>query len=108
MKIPGRWNIQSVMSKAMMGLVLAAMIGSMDVVPAIAKEGHDRKEKKDDRRYESRGRGHAYGRDRNRRVYRTNVYSERVYAPTPVFITPPPPPPPPGISIFFPPLFIRP
>jgi hypothetical protein len=76
----------------MMGLVLAGMIGSIDVVPAFA----------DDRRhgnvrYEQRG--HGYDRDRyDRRYYRPYGYSERVYAP----------PPPPGIGIFFPPVYIRP
>lgn len=104
MKTSSRWSFKSIMGKVMMGLVLAAMIGSMDVVPAIARDNdHDRMERRDNGRYEKRGRGHE--RDRYRREYRTYGYRERVYAPPPVFIAPPPPP---GIGIFFPPVFIRP
>ena len=84
----------------MMGLVLAAMIGSIDVAPALGKDGHER--------YEKRGRGHDRGRYvyvQGRRVYRPYGYRERVYVSPPVIYAPPPPP---GISIFFPPIFIRP
>jgi hypothetical protein len=91
----------------MLGLVLAAMIGSMDVAPALGDDGHDRRRRHDNHRYEHRGRGHD--RDRHvqrRRVYRTTVYREQVYyAPPPVIYEPPPPP---GISIFFPSITIRP
>lgn len=87
-----------------MGLVLAAMIGSMDVAPALADNDHGRRGKHDKGRYE---RGHVrdrhdYGR---RRVYQTYGYRERVYVPPPVVYEPPPPP---GISFFFPPIVIRP
>lgn len=96
----------------MLGLVLAAMIGSMDVAPALCEDGHDRGERHDNGRYEKRGRGHdrderGYGRDRHwrgRREYRPYGYRERVYVPPPVIYEPPPPP---GISIFLPPLHIR-
>ena len=84
-----------------MGLVLAGMIGSIDVVPAIARDDHGRMERRDNRRYENRGRGH----DRDRRVYRTYGYRERVYVAPPVYIAPPPPP---GLSIFLPPIIFRP
>jgi len=85
----------------MLGLVLATMIGSMEVAPALAKDDHKRMEKHDNGRNEHRGRG--YDRDR-RRVYRPDGYRERVYVPPPVVYEPPSPP---GISIFFPPLFIH-
>ena len=77
-----------------MGFVLAAMIGSINVAPAFAKD--DRKH--DNRRYQRVD--HRYDHDRyvhDRRNYRHYGYSERVYAPAPS----------PGISIFFPPVFIR-
>lgn len=103
MKTSSRWSVKSITGKVMLGLVLAAMIGSLDVVPAIARDDHDRMERRDDnRRYENRGRGNE--RDRYRREHRAYGYRERGYAPPPVFIAPPPPP---GIGIFFPPIFIR-
>jgi hypothetical protein len=88
----------------MMGLVVAVMVGSMDVAPAIAKDkggqgrGH----------YENRGRGFARGNyEHGRHVYHPYGYSETVYAP-PQVIYAQPLPPPPGIGVFFPPIFIRP
>ena len=95
-----------------MVLVLAAMVGSMDVAPAVAKDDHKHMGKHDNGRYEHRGRG--YDRDRyghrgyyyarGKRVYRPYGYSERVYLPPPVYYEPAPPP---GIGIFFPPIFIH-
>ena len=81
-----------------MGLVLAAMIGSIDVAPAVGADRHDKG------RYEKRGRGY------NKPVYRPYGYHygyrERVYYPSPRVIYAPPPPP--GIRVFFPPVFIHP
>ncbi len=100
MKTSNIWNFRSIVGKIMMGLVLASMIGSIDVVPALSKDnrmGHD------NRRYENRGRGYEHGR-----VYRPYGYyghRERVYYPPPPVVYAPPPPP--GIGIFFPPFFIR-
>jgi len=114
MKKASRWNFWSIGGKIMMGLVLAAMIGSMDVAPAFARDNqgrggeHDRGRGRgyDRGRYDYRGRGHDRGRYRHdRRVYRSYGYSERVYVPPPVIYEPPPPP---GIGIFFPPIIIRP
>lgn len=95
-----------------MGLVLAAMIGSINVVPASARDdrgdrgfenrGHG--QERDHRGYDNRRRGH-YDRDhRGRRVYRSYGYQERVYLPPPVVFEPPSPP---GISVFFPPIIFR-
>ena len=106
MKASSRWNFRSIVGKIMMGLVLAAMIGSIDVGPAFGKDDHKRMGKHDKGRYEQRGRG--YDRDRyvqGRRVYRPYDYREQVYAPPPVIYAPLPPV---GISIFFPPIFIHP
>jgi hypothetical protein len=108
MKRSGTWNYKMLAVKAMLGLVLTIMVGSINVVPSFADDDR-RMEKRDKGRYEQRGR--AY--DRDRRVYRSYGYRdrdgyynrrERVYPPPPVVIAPPPPP---GIGIFFPPLFIR-
>ena len=99
--------------KIMMGLVLAAMIGSIDVMPAFGKDDHKRMGKHDNRYepskrvYHRDDRGREYYRDRHgKRFYRSYGYSERVYVPPPPVVYAPPPPP--GISIFFPPIFIHP
>jgi hypothetical protein len=101
MKTSRRWNFRSIVSKSMLGLVLAVMTGSLDVSPSFADD-HGRGEGRDNVRYENRGRGHE--RDRNRREYRSSGYRERVYVPPPVVYAPAPAP---GIGIFFPPIFIR-
>jgi hypothetical protein len=95
MKTSSTWNFRSIVGKLMMVLVLAAMIGSIDVAPAIGADYRH-----DSGRYEKRG--HAYGH--NKRVYQPYGYRERVYVAPPVVYAPPRPP---GISIFFPPIFIR-
>jgi hypothetical protein len=108
MKAASRWNFRSIAGKIMMGLVFVAMIGSMDVAPALGKDDQRRMGKHDNGRYEHRGRGNDRGHyvyERGRRVYRPYGYGERVYVPPPVIYAPPPPP---GISIFFPPIFIHP
>jgi hypothetical protein len=117
MKTSNTWNFRSIVGKIMMGLVLTAMVGSIDVVPALSKDDYRRTGKHDNGRYDQRGRG--YDNDRyvhGRRVYRhrRHGYRGRVYVSPPAIYVPLPPPvifappPPPGISIFFPPLFIRP
>jgi hypothetical protein len=95
MKTSKTGNFRSIVGKVMMGLVLAAMIGSIDVAAALGKDDHRRMGKHDKGRYEHRGRGY----ERNR-----YVQGRRVYVPPRVIYEPPPPP---GISIFFPPIFIR-
>jgi hypothetical protein len=95
MKTSSTWNFRSIVGKLMMVLVLAAMIGSINVAPALGADYRH-----DSGRYEKRG--HAYGH--NKPVYRPYGYRERVYVAPPVVYAPPRPP---GISIFFPPVFIR-
>ncbi len=100
------------------GLVLAIIIGGMDVVPALADGDHDRWRGNDNGRYENRERGYGheryehrgrgwYDRDRyenrGRRWY-GHGYRGRGYGPPAVYA----PPPPPGIGILFPPIFIHP
>jgi uncharacterized membrane protein len=118
MKKASRWNFWSIGGKIMMVFVLAAMIGSMDVAPAFARDNHgrggghdgDRGRGYDRGRYDHRGRGYYRGGYRHgRRVYRSYGYGygygERIYVPPPVIYEPPPPP---GIGIFFPPIIIHP
>lgn len=104
MKTPSTWNFRSVVGKIVMGLALAAMIGSIEVAPALAQDDHRRMERHDERhdhgRYEHRGRGY----DRNRYVHGRRDYEPYGYAPPPVIYVPPPQP---GITIFFPPVIIR-
>lgn len=98
-------SFRSMAGRIMMGFALAAMIGSIDVAPAIAK---DKGGRHDNGRYEHKDRGHDRGHyvyERGRRVYRPYGYTERVYVSPPVIYAPPPPP---GISIFFPPILIHP
>jgi hypothetical protein len=90
------------MGKIVLGLVIAFMIGSISVVPAIGKDDHKNMGKHDNGRYEHRGRGY----DHNYRPYGYYGHRERVYYPAPPVVWAPPPPP--GIGIFFPPVFIRP
>jgi hypothetical protein len=113
MKTSSTWNFRSIVGKMMMGLVLVAMAGTIDVAPALGKDDNKRMGKHDNRRYEPSGRvyhrdnrGREYYRDRQgKRFYRSSGYRGPVYAPPPVVYAPPSPP---GISIFFPPLFINP
>jgi hypothetical protein len=102
MKTSSAWNFGSIVGKIMMVLVLAAMIGSIDVAPALGKDDHKDKGRHDNGRYEHRGPGYDHGRyERGRRDYRPYGYG---YAPPPVIYAPPPQP---GISVFFPPVIIR-
>lgn len=55
MKISHGWNIRSISSKFMWGLVLAVMTGSMFVMPAMGDNDHGRKGKFEDGRHD-RGR----------------------------------------------------
>jgi hypothetical protein len=103
MKAASTWNFISIVGKIMMALVLTAMIGTIDAVPALGKDGYNHMGKHDNGRYEHRG--HGYDRARyahGRRDYRPHGCRERVYDPPPVIYAPPPPS---GIGIFFPPIF---
>ena len=100
MKTSSRWNFGSILGKMMMGLVLAAMIGSVNVAPALAKNDHN-KGKHDNRHYEPKG--HEY---RPYGHHRPHGHRETVYYPPPPVVYEPVPAP--GISIFFPPIFIGP
>lgn len=101
MKTSSTWNDRSIVGKIMIGIVLVAMIGSLDVAPALGREQRTRNY--DDGRYEHRGRGYDRGRYvHDRYVPRPNGYRGRVYVPPRIYA----PPPPPGIAIFFPPIYL--
>ena len=108
MKVLQIWNFRPLVGRVMLGLVLAAMIGSVNAAPAHSDDQRGI-ERHDNGRSEHRGRGYDRGRYYNkhdRRYYRQPVYRERVYvAPPPVVYAPPEPA---GISFFFPPIIIRP
>jgi hypothetical protein len=106
MKTSSTWNFRSIVGKIMLGLAVAAMIGSADVAPSFGEGNHSRGGKQGGGRNEQRGRGHD--RDRNehgRREYRSYGYRERGYVSPPVVYAPPPPI---GIGIFLPSIVIRP
>jgi len=100
MKTSSIWSFRSIVGKIMMGLVLTAMIGSIDVAPALGRDDDKRMGRHDNGRYDHRGRGY----DHNRYKYDRRYYRPYSYAPPPVIYAPPPPS---GIGIFFPPIFIR-
>jgi hypothetical protein len=109
MKTKGTSIFRCLSGKIVMALVLATLIGSLDVRPAMA--GHDderweRGEHRDEDRDEYRR--HDRGHRHRPRGYR---YVEPVYiAPQPVYVAPPvyyAPRPEPGISIFLPTIHIR-
>ncbi len=106
MKTADRWNFRSITAKSMVGLALAALLGGVCVAPASARDDHNRIERHDYRRNHHNVK--RYDRDHyyvnGRRVYRTEVYRERIYVPPPVYYAPPPPP---GVSVFLPPFFIH-
>ena len=88
---------RSKVGKIMLGLILTAMIGSIDVVPALGKDGHNHNRRHDRDRYRHDGRYYQ--------PYDYYGYGERDYYPPPPVVYVPPPEP--GISIFFPPVIIR-
>ncbi len=97
MKTSITWIFRSIVGKIMLGFILAAMIGSINVVPARGEDSHKSMERHDNGRSDHRGRG--YDHDRYRHDGRYDYY-----APPPVIYVPPPEP---GIDIFLPPVIIR-
>jgi hypothetical protein len=106
MKTSRTWNFRSIVGKIMMGLVLAALVGSADVAPSFGKDNHSRGGNQGGGRNDQRGRGHDRDHnDRGRRDHRSYGYQEGVYVPPPVIYAPAPAP---GIGIFLPSVIIRP
>jgi hypothetical protein len=93
-------NLRPTISKMIMALVCASVMGGMAMRPALAKDNDKRAEHQDKGRH--KGESHA---DRDRRGYQRPYYPQRgyysqpVYAPPPVYYAPEQSP---GISIFLP------
>ena len=109
MKTANTWKFRPIVGKIMMGLVLAVMTASSSyVVPALGEDDHKDMGRRDNGRYEQK-QGREHDRDRHVQRRRDNrpYYGdrERGYVPPRVIYAPPPPS---GISIFFPPIVIRP
>ena len=92
-------NLRPTISKIVMALASASVIGAIAVTPAHGKGNDGRKgyQGKGGQKVEQRG-------NRDRREYRPgylqpNYYSQPVYAPPPVYYAPQPSP---GISLFLP------
>jgi hypothetical protein len=108
MKTSSRWNFSSIMGRFIAGFVLALMICSINVAPALSKDHDRRMENNDQDRYErDRHRKDRVRYERQRRGYERPIYERRRrgYEPPPVIYVPPPAP---GIRIFFPPIIIHP
>ncbi len=104
--IQSKWNFSPLVSKVMIGLVLTAIMGSINVSPSYGDDGY-RRGKDDNRRYEHRGNGYGHGRWHDRGGYRyyNDGYRERIFVAPPVYYAPPPRP---GVHVFFPPIYINP
>lgn len=118
-----RWNFKSMAGKVLLGLVVTAIMGSINVTPSYADNDRYRGKKYDHRRYDHRGPGydnrrydhrgpgydnHRYGKhgrwhDRRGYRYYEDGYRHRIYVAPPIYRAPPPEP---GIRIFFPPIYI--
>ena len=119
-----RWHFRSITGKIMMGLVVTAIMSSINVAPSFGDDDSYRWERGGhDRHYANREQWHDHGRSRHGRwydkgryryyddgyreiIYVDPGYRERVYVPPPVvYVEPAPvyvaPRPAPGLSIFF-------
>jgi len=92
------------MGKIMMGLVLAAMIVSMNAAPALSKDNNQGSRSHDSRGHNEQ-RGNVGHNEHDRRMHRPrhDGYRGQGYDPPPVVYAPPAPL---GIGIFVPPIFI--
>ena len=98
MKTSSAWFIRSIVSKIVMVLVLASMIGSVDMASAIGKD--DRMEKSD------RTEKHDKGNDQQKGHVNRYGYGGAFYFPKqpPIIYVPPPPR---GMGNFFPPVYFN-
>jgi hypothetical protein len=97
-------NATPAISKIMISLVFATMVGAIATGPALARDDGRRDERQDQGRRdehpdEGRQRGESHN-DRDRHEsQRPYHYAQPVYVPPPVYYAPQPSP---GISLFFP------
>ena len=88
-------NLRPTISKIVMALAVASVMGGMAITPALAKDNHDRQGHRDNGWHKGQAKG-----DRDRRDYRPSYYyPQPVYVPPPVYYAPQQSP---GISFFFP------
>lgn len=104
-----RWHFRYIAGKVIMGLVLTAIISSINVAPSYGNDGY--RGGRGDHHHHRHGHWHDRGRYRyyddgyRELIYVDYGYRERVYVPPPpVYYAPPPP----TIGVFFPPIVIRP
>ena len=87
-------NFRPTISKIVMALAVASVMGGMAMTPALARDNDNRQGHRDNGRHNGRGDRHEY-----RPVYQQPYYSQPVYAPPPVYYAPQQSP---GISFFIP------
>ena len=93
----------------MIGLILTAIISSINVAPSYGDDGYGRGRGDHDRyrhgHWHDRGRYRYYDDGYRELIYIDDGYRERVYVPPPpVYYAPPQPV---GIGVYFPPIVIR-
>ena len=87
-------NFRPTISRIVMALAVASVMGGMAITPALARNNDDRQVHRDNGRHNGQWRG-----NHNRRGYQQPYYSQPVYAPPPVYYAPQQSP---GISFFIP------
>jgi hypothetical protein len=97
----------SVVGRILMAIIFASVIGGISAGPALGKDDNRGHGPKQQGRHDN-GRWHddrGWHDNRGREVYHSYRYQPgTIYAPPPVIYAPEPSP---GISIFFPPIYIR-
>lgn len=95
-------NFSPTISKIVMALAVASVMGGMAMTPALAKDKHDRQGHRDNGRHNGEWRGDRDDRRGYQQPYyyeHPSYYSQPVYAPPPVYYAPQQSP---GISFFLP------
>jgi hypothetical protein len=89
-------NLRPAISKIVMALAVAAVMGGMAMTPAFARNNDNREGHRDNGRHNGQSRG---DHDNRRGYQQPYYYSQPVYAPPPVYYAPQRSP---GISFFLP------
>jgi hypothetical protein len=91
-------HLRPAISKIVLALTAASVIGAMAVTPALAKDNDNRKGHQDQGLHKGERQGDRDRRE-HRPVYQRPDYAQPVYAPPPLYYDPQPSP---GISLFLP------